>query len=250
MYRINFIAPVITIFLLLLNFSVKAQSPSIDSLLTKALASDVLLPMLMDSAIKYSPEARMSRSNEKLALANYDIKKKAIYNALSLHTSFGYGTNYSAVNNQSATVGNDLTTGKSMFYSAGIGLQLPITQIINHKSIRIANQSIVDVALADKDKTNLQIKQGVIKMYQELKLIQKLMAISYKNLQSAIINNTLAEKNFLNGQISVEQASIVQGNYNNAVVAYETYVNSFQTSYMELEMYIGTNLTSLIMSVK
>jgi outer membrane protein TolC len=232
------------------NYSVQAQSPSVDSLLSKALASDILLPMLIDSAIKYSPEAKMSRSNENLALANYEIKKKAIYNAVSLHTSFGYGTNYSAVNNQSATIGNDLTTGKSMFYSAGVGLQLPITQIINYKNIRKANLSIVEVAVADKEKTNLQIKQEVIKLYQEFKLIQKLMNISFNNLQAASINNTLAEKNFLNGQLTVEQASIVQVNYNNAVISYETYKNNFQSSYLQLETFTGTSITSLIMSIK
>jgi outer membrane protein TolC len=251
MYRLNFIAPFVTLsFLLLLNFSVKAQSASVDSLLSKALANDVLLPMLMDSAIKYSPSAKMSRSNKNLALANFDMKKKAIFNALSLHTSFGYGTNYSAVNNQSSSIGNDLTSGQSMFYSAGVGLQIPINQIINSKNIRKANQSILEVAVADNEKTDLQIKQEVIKLYQEFKLIEKLMGISYKNLQSAIINNTLAEKNFLNGQISVEQASIVQGNYNNAVIAYETYKSSFQSSYMQLEVFTGISLSSLIMSIK
>ena len=251
MRHLKFTSFLVIIFgMFLMGFSLKAQTVSIDSLLAKALASDVLLPMLMDSAIKYSPEAKMGRSNEILALANYEIKKKAIYNAVSLHTSVGYGTNYSAVNNQSATIGNDLTTGQSMFYNIGLGLQLPITQIINHKNIRKANLSIVDVAVADNEKTDLQIKQQVIKLYQEFKLIQKLMTISYNNLQSASINNSLAEKNFLNGQLTVEQASIVQVNYNNAVIAYETYKNSFQTSYLQLEIYTGTSISSLIMSIK
>ena len=137
MNRLNYIAfSILTCLLLSKTAPTQAQSPSIDSLLSKALASDVLLPMLMDSAIKYSAEARMSRSSENLALANFDIKKKAVYNALSLHTSYGYGTNYAAVNNQSSTVPNNLTTAQSMYYNVGVGLQLPITQIINRKSIR------------------------------------------------------------------------------------------------------------------
>ena len=251
MNRLNYIAfSILTCLLLSKTAPTQAQSPSIDSLLSKALASDVLLPMLMDSAIKYSAEARMSRSSENLALANFDIKKKAVYNALSLHTSYGYGTNYAAVNNQSSTVPNNLTTAQSMYYNVGVGLQLPITQIINRKSIRKAELSIVEIAVADKDKTVMQIRQEVIKLYQDFKLIQKLMTVSYKNLQSASINNTLAEKNFLNGQITVEQASIVQVNYNNAVIAYETYKNSFQSSYLQLEIYSGTSLSSLIMSIK
>lgn len=251
MSRLRYFAFTLIISLSLLSkFSAGAQSPSVDSLLIRALATDELLPMMIDSAIKYSPQARMSRSNENLANANFQINKKALYKAINIQTSYGYGTNYSAVNNQSAVIGNNFTTAQSANYNVGIGLQIPLTQIINSKNIRKMEQSKLDVAVADKDKTALLIKQDVIRLYQDFKLIQKLMRISYANLQSAIINNTLAEKNFINGQISVEQASTVQGNYNNAVIAYETYVNSFQTSYMQLEAYIGTSLSSLISNLK
>jgi outer membrane protein TolC len=238
-----------TIITLLLATSCAAQAPS-DSLLVKAFATDELLPLLIDSAIKYSPQARMSRSNEARIKATHEINKRGIYNALSIRTSFGYGSNFSAVNNQSASVTENYTTGQSAFYSIGIGLQLPLTQLINHKDINKVERSIVEVAIADKDKTDISIKQDVIRAYQGLKLAHKLLGVSSKNKQSAEINYNMGEKNFLNGQLGIDQVLMITESYNRSIVDFETNIIKFQTSYMELEILAGTNLLLLINKVK
>jgi len=240
------------LFFMLLSVNCIAQQPatSIDSLLKKAFISDELLPLLIDSAIKYSPQARLSRSNETRIKATNNINKKAIYNALSIRTSFGYGSNFSAINNQSANITENYTTGQSAFYSIGIGLQLPLTQIINRKDIIKVERSIVEAAVADKDNTTQTIKRDVIRAYQELKLIQKLLGVSSKNKQSAEIIFNLSEKNFLNGQLTVDQVALVTESYNRALIDFETNVIRFQTSYMELEEITGTNLLKLLMQIK
>lgn len=229
----------------------QAPSVSVDSLLTKALASDQLLPMLIDSALKHSPELRRSRGNEDYTNANLKVSKNAILSAVSLQSSYGYGTNYSAVNNPSTTpVGNNLTTAQNSFYNVGVGLQLPISQIINRKHIIKANQSLASSAAAETENTALLVKQEVIRLYQDFKLLQKLVLISSKNKQAAQVNNSMAEKDFLNGQITVDQVSGVLESYNKSIIEFETNVTRFQTSYMLLEMYTGTSLSSLIEQVK
>jgi outer membrane protein TolC len=230
--------------------SAQATATTIDSLLRKAFISDELLPMLIDSAIKYSPQARLSRSNEARIKANYNINKRSIYNVLSIRTSLGYGSNFSAINNQSATLSENYTTGSSAFYSIGVGLQLPISQIINNKDIKKVERSIVEAAVADKDNTIQTIKHDVIKAYQDLKLAQKLLNVSSKNKQSAEIIFNLSEKNFLNGQLTVDQVTLVTESHNKAVIDFETNLIKFQTSYMELEEITGTNLLSLLMRTK
>lgn len=232
------------------NCSAQAPATTIDSLLRKAFISDELLPMLIDSAIKYSPQARLSRSNETRIKATHNINKRSIYNALSIRTSLGYGSNFSAINNQSATISENYTTGSSAFYSIGVGLQLPISQIINHKDIKKVERSIVEAAVADKDNTIQNIKQDVIRAYQDLKLVQKLLSVSSKNKQSSEIIFNLSEKNFLNGQLTVDQVAIVTESHNKALIDFETNLIRFQTSYMELETITGTNLLSLLMLTK
>jgi outer membrane protein TolC len=237
---------------MLLTIKCTAQAPvvSMDSILIKVFTTDELLPLLIDSAIKYSPQARIGRSNETRIKATHNINKRSIYNALSIRTSLGYGSNFSAINNQSATISENYTTGSSAFYSIGVGLQLPLTQIINHKDINKVEKSIVEAAVADKDKTFLSIKQDVVRAYQGLKLVHKLLSLSVKSKQSAEINYNMGQKNFLNGQLTVDQILIVTEGYNRAVIEYETNVVKFQTSLMELDMLTGTSFSNLIMLAK
>ncbi|MDN3654646.1 hypothetical protein QWZ08_03345 [Ferruginibacter paludis] len=89
---------------------------------------------------------------------------------------------------------------------------------------------MLDVAVAKKDSSELQIKQDVITLYQEFKLEQKLLVISSKNKQSAEVNNTIAQKDFFNAQISIDQVSAVAEKYNKLVVDFETNIFKFQTS--------------------
>lgn len=238
-------------FLLLNKIPADAQSGSVDSLLIKALNTDELLPILIGSALKYSPEIKKMGSNQDYVNANLLISKKAIFSAVNLHSSYMYGTNYSAINNQSGPVsGNNFTTAQTGFYNVGIGMQLPLTYIINRKNIIKAGKSQVNMATADKENSELSVKQEVIRLYQEFKLSQKMMTISTKNRQAAQVNNTMAEKDFVNGQLTIDRLSLVHESYNKSIIDFETNVNRFQTSYMQLEAFTGINLSALIMQVK
>ena len=240
--------------IILLTFSssvtVQAQGVSADSLLSKALQTDELLPMLIDSAIKYSPVVRRMANSINYADESLQLNKKSIYSSLSLNSSYNYGTNYSAVNNSTGSSINNFTTGQTGFYNMGVGIQLPLTQIVSRKNLIRSAEAQVRIATADKDNAALYVKQEVIRLYQECKLAHKLVLISGKNKQSAQINYAMAERDFTQGQSSVDQEARVMDIYNKSVIEYETYVNRFQTAYMQLESYTGTNLSTLLKLVK
>jgi outer membrane protein TolC len=241
------VAFIIVLCCLLLNKpTAHAQTAGLDSLLVKVLESDTLLPILIDSAIHFSPEARKTRSLQQVAELNNKIGKNTIYDAISMHGSYGYGTNYSAVNNQVIGTGSNLTTAQTSFYNAGIGIQLPLSLLLNRKTQLKVKRAIVETAIADRDNTELLVRQDVINLYQEFKLNQKLLTISSKNKEAAEVNNVLAQKDFLNAQITVDQVSGVMEKYNKAIVDFETNVIKFQTSLLHLETYTGVNLSILI----
>ena len=232
------------------NTKSSAQVPSTDSLLSKALQTDQLLPMLIDSAIKYSPVVRRMANSVNFADENLQMNKKNIYSSLSLISSYNYGTNYSAVNNATGSSLNNFTTSQTGFYNMGIGIQLPLTQILSRKNLIRSGVAQVNIATADKDNAELYVKQEVIRIYQEFKLSHKLVMIGSKNKESAQVNYAMAEKEFLNGQSSVDQEARVWDIYNKSIIEYETYLNRFQTAFMQLESYTGTSLSSLIKQVK
>lgn len=236
----------ITGLFLFLSGPVNGQGPSIDSLLIRALETDEFLPKLIDSAIKYSPIVRRMENSVALAGEGLQISKKNIYSSLSLNSSYNYGTNYSAINNSAGTSVNNFTTSQNGFYNMGVGIQLPLTNIISRKNLIRSGEAQVKMASAEKDNASQYVKQEVIRLYQDFKLAVKLLQISGKNKQSASINYAMAEKEFAQGQSTIDQETRVMDVYNKSVIEYETYVNRFQTSYMQLELYVGTNLSSLI----
>jgi outer membrane protein TolC len=238
------------VLLFFLQKNIKAQTVSLDSLLEKALATDELLPLLIDSAIKYSPEVRRLSSNTAAMKENLSVNKNFIFSALSVNSSYNYGTNFASVSNQAAGGLNNFTTAQTGFYNVGVGFQLPLTHILNRKHIIKNGKAQVDMAASQTDVAILNVKQDVIRLYQDFKLSVKLLAISSKNKQNAQVNYTMVEKDFIQGQSTVVQLSSVSEINNKAIIEFETNLIRFQTLYMQLETYTNTNISTLIKQVK
>lgn len=238
------------VLLLFLQKNVQAQIAPLDSLLNKALATDELLPLLIDSAIKYSPEVRRLSNNTVAMKENLSVSKNFIFSALSVSSSYNYGTNFANVNNQTVGGTNNFTTAQTGFYNVGVGFQLPLTHILNRKHLIKNGKAQIDMAASQVDVAIFNVKQDVLRLYQDFKLAVKLLAISAKNKQSANINYTMLEKDFIQGQSTVVQLSSVTEINNKAIIEFETNVIRFQTLYMQIEMYTNTNLSNLIKQVK
>jgi len=237
--------------LIIQNCPAQASATEVDSVLTKTFAKDDLLHQLIDSAIKFSPEASRVGYTVDYAKNMAKVSKNAIFNALSLLSSYNYGTNFSAINNQSGMPGNTaFTKAQTGYYSFGVGLQLPISQLITRKSLLRANEALVKANTSEQQKINLLVKQEVIRLYQDLKLSYKLISLSSKNKQGAEVNYSMAEKNFILGQNNTLEISSIQDILNKASMELETYINRFQTNFLQLEAYTGTDLSSLIKQQK
>ena len=227
-------------------FSTKAdcQKISTDSLLSRAFATDQLLPTLITAAQRFSPEMKRFSHGIELANANQKIAKNVIFNGLSFLSSYQYGTNYSAVNDVNNL--NRFSTNQTGFYNIGASLQLPIVNIINRKHLIQQTQSQIEIVTNEREGAALFIKQRVIEYYQELKLAHKLVLISGDIKQSAQLNYKMTERDFLQGQITVDQNSKILDAVNKSKIEYETYLNRFQTSLMQLDAYTGVSLTTLL----
>jgi outer membrane protein TolC len=237
--------PIVTLFFLCSSLFTSAQYVT-DSMVLGALNSDKLLPLLIDSAIKHNPEVKRVDNSIGLAEENLKMSKNNIYNALSLFSSYHYGTTGNLTSGQVSTI----TLTQSSYYTMGVGVQLPLTHIISRKSLIRSGEYQVKMAKSEKDGAEEYIKQEVIRVYQELKLAHKLVTVSSEGKQSASINYKMAEKQFLQGDINVTELSRVQDISNKSNIEFETYVNRFQTAWLQLEAFTGVNLSNLIFSLK
>ncbi len=229
-----------------------AQTVSTDILMAKALESEDFLVLLIESAIQFSPQTKKGLAAVEVANANLKVSKNAIYSGISASSSYNYGTNYSAVNNPTGVIpgANSFTTSQTGFYNVGIGVQLPLISVLNRKHIIKAGQAQINSALAEQENVNLTIKQEVIGRFQALKLAKKILMLNSNSLQAAQSNYVIAEKQFAQNQNSIDQFSAVLEAYNKSKIEYETSLNTFQTIFMQLEAFVGVNLSTLLQQIK
>jgi outer membrane protein TolC len=217
-----------------------------DSLLTKVLETDVLLPMLIDSAIKNSPEVNRIDNSIGFAKENLEVNKRSIYDALSLFSSYSYGT----TGNVTAGSLSTFTTSQTNYYNAGIGLQLPLSRVLSRKHVVRSGEYQIKMAQSEKENAALYVKQEVIRLYQEFKLAQRLVFVAGDGKQTALVNYNMSQKQFLQNDIALTELSRVQDIYTKAAIEFESDVNRFQTSSLQLEAYTGVKLANLITSIK
>ena len=227
----------------------RTQIKPLDSLLVKALETDEFLPQLIDSAIKNSHEIKRLAGTIDYASENLKINKKFIFSAFSVFTTVSYGTNYiQQSNNSSAT--QALSTAQTFYNNTGVGLNLPLSTLLNRKASIRAGQSLIKSATEEKEKAAMLIKEDVIRLYQDFKLSQRLIAICSKNKKAAEITYAMAEKDFIQGQLTIDQVSRLQDIVSKVAIEFETYINRFETNYMQLEAYTGVNFYNLIKRAK
>src|SRR5438309_7803977 len=88
----------------------------IDSLFTRLLSNDKLLPALLDSAVTHNGKVNGVDENIGLAKENLAIEKKNVYSAFSLFSSYSYGNNANVIKGSITNV--NLT--QSNYYNTGI----------------------------------------------------------------------------------------------------------------------------------
>ncbi|MCY7421243.1 MAG: TolC family protein [Chitinophagaceae bacterium] len=243
-------------FLLLLlsvNLPINAQVIPTDSMLSRVLSTDQLLPMLLDSAIKNSGLVHRTNSSIELWKESEQVDKKSILNSLSFVSSFNSGTTGDLTigsNNGSANPFSNFRSSKSDRYNVGINLQVPLGSLLSRKNIMRTSHLQAQMASDERDNATLYVKQEVIRLYQEMKLSQKLLITGNQGKQAAFVNYSLAEKDFLHGGGNLETLSRLLDIYSKSSIEFEIYVGRFQTSYLQLQMYTGTTLSTLIALVK
>lgn len=162
------------------------------------------LHILIDSAINHN--AMLRYRNQEIGAKELNLKSKKNY----WTRNFGIQADgrYGNFNNNSISVvgGNQslLATSTTQFnYGVGLYMKFPVFDGINRKTQikrgKIEIEQAKSLAEAQKD----ELRQLVIKHYQELTLKQTLLNIKSQNLGNAIVNMEMVEKEFRSGVISI-----------------------------------------------
>ena len=141
-------------------------------------------------------------------------------------------TRYGNLNNFSTNADGQLSTSTSTAtrqfnYSIGFYLKIPIFDVLNRKNqlglARLEVEEAKSMAQFQED----EIRQTVIKLYQELILKQNILKIKSKSLSDGKINMQMVEKEFRNGIVPVSEYVRITSITSELEVGYEVAKSEF-----------------------
>jgi outer membrane protein TolC len=199
------------------------------------------LNVILDSAIARNPRVRFSNLGVVAKEANLKSSRSYWTRNLGLQTDIRSGT-WDILSSNSGDGQNPYYFSSKSFqtnYGIGIFLKFPLYDLVNRKNqVNMATaelQQAESMAEAQKD----ELRQQVIKLYNDLLLKQSILRIKSKYLETAKINMQMVEKEFQNGVVPVSEYSRISEIAGRAESDFETARVDFINGYMILEEIVG-----------
>jgi len=238
MKKIFYSVPLICLFLSVAG-SISAQTTNDSARKENKLVIPPLADIL-DSALKYSPFLEYRKLEIEAKHANLQMEKNYWTRNLGFQADTRYGTfdNFSSTNNGlSTTVFN--ATSKQLNYGLGVYMKFPIGDLLNRKSqIKKANTEL-EQARSMAQAQEEELRQTVIKLYQDVLLKQRLLNIQSLALGNAKVNMEMVDKEFRNGVIPVSEYVRISDITTKVEADYEKAKTDFTTARMILEELAG-----------
>jgi outer membrane protein TolC len=237
----------ITIILYLLFFQiseVKAQnSIEIES---KSSNTKLIMPslnVLIDSAIVNNGMVNYRKLEIDAKDSNLKSKRQYWTRNFGIQADAGYGTfnNLSSISGDNASV-NLASNTQQLNYNVGVYLKIPVFDVINRKSqIKQAKSELEQAKSLAKSQED-ELKQAVIRNYEELLLKQNLLELRASNLGNARVNMEMVEKEFKNGLIAISEYVRISDMTSRIAAEFEQAKSEFLVSKMLLENITGVEI--------
>jgi outer membrane protein TolC len=197
------------------NIATAQTTTAPDSLLNKKLPDSLLnkkeiefptLAAVIDSALKHNAAVRYRNLEIEVRAYNLTIQRNVWLRNLGVQADSRYGTIDAFSTNANGVTSNFAnTTSKQLNYAAGVYLKIPIFDIVNRKTQIKQAKAELEEAKSQAASQEDDIRQLVIKQYEDLLMRQKLLIIKSQNQGSATVNMEMVEKEFRNGVIPITE---------------------------------------------
>ncbi len=198
------------------------------------------LSVVIDSVLKQSAMSNFWEKHIRIKESTLESERLDLTKSISIQgtTSFGNINNFST--NTDGVVNSSVLTATQQFnYSVGLALKVSLFDLLNKKQrIKVARLEI-DAAKSMAKSEEEEIRQTVIKLYQNLILKQKLLQIKSRSLGDAQVNMQMVEKKFRNGIVPISEFVRMNSMMTSLQVAYEIAISEFITAKKMLEDLAG-----------
>ncbi len=222
----------------------KAQNIVVDTV--KRESVKLLIPplnVLIDSALVNNGMLNYRKFEINVKESNLKSKRRDWTRNVGIQADTRYGTfsNYSSISGDNTTV-NLASNTQQLNYNVGFYLKIPVFDILNRNSQ--VKQAKVELAQA-KSLVKFQedeLKELVIRYYEDLVLSQNLLELRASNVADARVNMEMVEKKFRNGLIPIYEYVRISDITSRIASEYETAKSDFLLSKKLMENITGLNI--------
>lgn len=164
------------------------------------------LNVLVDSALVYNGMVNYRRLEIEAKESNLKYKRQNWTTNFGVQADTRYGTfnNFSSISGDNSTV-NLASNTQQLNYNVGLYLKIPVFDVINRKSqIKQAKAELEQAKSLAKSQED-ELRELVIRYYEDLLLKQNLLELRASNLGNAKVNMEMVEKEFKNGLIAISE---------------------------------------------
>ncbi|SFQ52086.1 TolC family protein [Hymenobacter arizonensis] len=205
---------------------------------------ETALPLLTAAALRHSAQMKAMELEKGIAKQNVTLAKEAIFNNVAVGANYSYG-NLLAVGNLGV---DQIAIRNTPRYSAVASLNLPLGQFVSRgNNIKREQLALQRTEALQQDREN-QIREQIIPMYQSVRLARKVFTLQQEALVNVRTNYQLAEKQFRQGQMTLQELSGANSSLTSASVALESARNQYDTAFMLLEEVVGAKISTLMTS--
>ncbi|HCY41846.1 MAG TPA: hypothetical protein DHV48_10900 [Prolixibacteraceae bacterium] len=205
------------------------------------------LNVLIDSALAKDPYVRFRELQ--LVVNNSKLKSDKTQWArnFGFQTDIRNGTfdNFSTNTSEGQSPSIFATKSNQTNYGIGAYMKFPIFDILNRKNQITLAQTELKQASEMAEMQKNEVRQAVIKQYNQLLLSHRLLRIRFNYVETSRTNMQMAEKEFKNGIINITEFSRISEITARSESDFETARIEFRTAYLILEEIVGIkfNLT-------
>nr|WP_315172275.1 TolC family protein [uncultured Flavobacterium sp.] len=200
------IISIISVFVLCLHNTQAQTVQNKDTLLTGSEFYFPPIKVVIDSVLKRNAMVKFRKNHVGVKESTLASERIFWTRNIGVQVDGRYGTLNNFSNNDDGVSNTAFSTLSTQYnYSVGMYLKFPVFDMLNRKNqLKLARLEIEEAKNMTKFQED-EIRQTVIRMYQDVILKQRLLQIRSKNFGNGKVNMEMVEKEFRNGVVPVAE---------------------------------------------
>lgn len=201
------------------------------------------LKVLIDSALVHNGMVNYRKLEIEAKESNIKYKRQYWTTNFGVQADTRYGTfnNFSTISGDNSTINLGSNT-QQLNYNVGLYLKIPVFDVINRKSqIKQAKAELEQAKNLAKSQED-ELREVVIRYYEDLLLKQNLLELRATNLGNAKVNMEMVEKEFRNGLIPISEYVRISDMTSRITAEFQEAKSNFMVSKQLLENLTGVEI--------